>query len=132
MNNITIAGQLGKDSELKQVGQEQVLSFSVADSQGREKPTIWWNCQLWGKRATSLQQYLTKGQAVTVSGSVSQRTYTDKNGQERVSQDVRVQDVALQGGKRDESPRAPQPAPRQQAKPQGSGFDDFPDSDVPF
>lgn len=132
MNNITIAGQLGKDSELKQVGQDQVLSFSVADSQGREKPTIWWNCQLWGKRATSLQQYLTKGQAVTVSGSVSQRTYTDKNGQERVSQDVRVQDVALQGGKRDESPRAPQPAPRQQAKPQGSGFDDFPDSDVPF
>ena len=132
MNNITIAGQLGKDSELKQVGQDQVLSFSVADSQGREKPTIWWNCQLWGKRATSLQQYLNKGQAVTVSGSVIQRTYTDKNGQERVSQDVRVQDVALQGGKRDESPRAPQPAPRQQAKPQGSGFDDFPDSDVPF
>ena len=132
MNNITIAGQLGKDSELKQVGQDQVLSFSVADSQGREKPTIWWNCQLWGKRATSLQQYLTKGQAVTVSGGVSQRIYTDKNGQERVSQDVRVQDVALQGGKRDESPRAPQPAPRQQAKPQGSGFDDFPDSDVPF
>ena len=132
MNNITIAGQLGKDSELKQVGQDQVLSFSVADSQGREKPTIWWNCQLWGKRATSLQQYLTKGQAVTVSGSVSQRTYTDKNGQERVSQDVRVNDVALQGGKREESPRAPQPAPRQQAKPQGSGFNDFPDSDVPF
>ena len=123
MNNITIAGQLGKDSELKQVGQDQVLSFSVADSQGREKPTIWWNCQLWGKRATSLQQYLTKGQAVTVSGSVSQRTYTDKNGQERVSQDVRVQDVALQGGKRDESPRAPQPAPRQQAKQAVDGAD---------
>lgn len=132
MNNITIAGQLGKDSELKQVGQEQVLSFSVADSQGREKPTIWWNCQLWGKRATSLQQYLTKGQAVTVSGSVSQRTYTDKNGQEKVSQDVRVNDVALQGGKREEAPRAPQPATRQAPKAQNSGFDDFPDSDVPF
>jgi single-strand DNA-binding protein len=133
MNNITIAGQLGKDSELKQVGQDQVLSFAVADSQGREKPTIWWNCQLWGKRATSLQQYLMKGQAVTVSGSVSQRTYTDKNGQERVSQDVRVNDVALQGGKREEAPRAPQ---RQQTKPsspqQAGGFDDFPDADIPF
>ena len=130
MNTIIVAGILGKDSEIKQVGQEQVLTFSVCDSQGKEKKAIWWNCQLWGKRATSLQQYLTKGQAVTVSGSVSQRTYTDKNGQERVSQDVRVNDVALQGGKRDEAPRAPQ---RQQAqKPQGSGFDDFPDSDVPF
>ena len=131
MNNITIAGQLGKDSELKQVGQDQVLSFSVADSQGREKPTIWWNCQLWGKRATSLQQYLTKGQAVTVSGSVSQRTYTDKNGQEKISQDVRVNDVALQGGKREEAPRAPQ-ARQAPPKAQNSGFDDFPDSDVPF
>jgi len=128
MNNITIAGQLGKDSELKQIGQDQVLSFSVADSQGRDKPTIWWRCQLWGKRATSLQQYLTKGQSVTVSGSVTQRTYTDKDGQEKVSQDVRVNDVALQGGKKDQSeaPRAPQPA-----KPQGSGFDDMSD-DVPF
>jgi single-strand DNA-binding protein len=131
MNNITVAGQLGKDSELKQVGQDQVLSFSVADSQGREKPTIWWNCQLWGKRATSLQQYLTKGQAVTVTGSVSQRTYTDKNGQEKVSQDVRVNDVALQGGKRDETPRQAAPQRQQAQQPQDSGFDDLPD-DLPF
>ena len=131
MNNITVAGQLGKDSELKQVGQDQVLNFSVADSQGREKPTIWWNCQLWGKRATSLQQYLTKGQAVTVTGSVSQRTYTDKNGQEKVSQDVRVNDVALQGGKRDETPRQAAPQRQQAKQPQGGGFDDLPD-DLPF
>jgi len=128
MNNITVAGQLGKDSELKTVGQDQVLSFSVADSQGREKPTIWWRCQLWGKRATSLQQYLVKGTAVTISGSVSQRTYTDKDGQEKTSQEIRVNDVALQGGKRQEG----QEAPKQTQKPQASGFDDFPDSDVPF
>ena len=131
MNSITVAGQLGKDSELKQIGQDQVLSFSVADSQGREKPTIWWNCQLWGKRATSLQQYLTKGQAVTVTGSVSQRTYTDKNGVEKVAQDVRVNDVALQGGKRDEAPRQAAPQRQQAQKPQGGGFDDMPD-DIPF
>lgn len=134
MNSITVAGQLGKDSELKQVGQDQVLSFSVADSQGREKPTIWWNCQLWGKRATSLQQYLTKGQAVTVTGTVSQRTYTDKHGQEKVSTDVRVNDVALQGGKREQQEQRPAPVHRQASTPRqtvDSGFDNFPD-DVPF
>ena len=130
MNSLTVAGQLGKDSELKQIGQDQVLSFSVADSQGREKPTIWWNCQLWGKRATSLQQYLTKGQSVTVTGSVSQRTYTDKNGVEKISTDVRVNDVALQGGKRDEAPRQAAPQRQQAQKPHG-GFDDMPD-DIPF
>jgi len=128
MNNITIAGQLGKDSELKTVGQDQVLSFSVADSQGREKPVIWWRCQLWGKRATSLQQYLTKGQAVTVSGSVSQRTYTDKDGQEKTSQEIRVNDIALQGGKREER----QEMPKQTSNPKSSGFEDSHDYDVPF
>lgn len=135
MNNIVIAGQLGKDSELKQVGQDNVLTFSVADSQGREKPAIWWNCQLWGKRAATLQQYLTKGQAVTVSGYVTQRAYTDKNGVEKVSQEVKVNDVALQG-KREQTqqataPRAAAPAQRP-AAPQGSGFDDFESDPIPF
>ena len=132
MNSITVCGQLGRDSELKTIPSgEQVLSFTVADSQGREKPTIWWRCQLWGKRATSLQQYLVKGQAVTVVGNVTMREYTDKDGTPKQSMDVRVQDVALQGGRREES--TPREAPRQ-SKPvakQGSGFDDM-DDDIPF
>lgn len=133
MNNITVAGQLGKDSELKTVGQDQVLSFSVADGQGKDKPTIWWRCQLWGKRATSLQQYLTKGQAVTVSGSVSQRTYTDKDGQEKTSQEIRVNDVALQGGKREEAQRQQQTHKERSTMDVGAkSFDDFPDFAVPF
>lgn len=123
MNNITVAGQLGKDSELKQVGQEQVLSFSVADSQGRDKPSIWWNCQLWGRRATSLQQYLVKGASVTITGQVTQREYTDKTGQKKMAQDVRINDVALQGGKRQEE--APQPKAKQAPQ-----FDDS--SEIPF
>lgn len=125
MNSITIAGQLGKDSELKTIESsgDSVLSFSVADSQGRDKPTIWWNCQLWGKRATSLQQYLVKGQSVTVSGNVSEREWTDKDGNKRKAMDVRVSDVALQGGKREQS--------SQPAKAAGGGFDDMV-KDVPF
>ena len=125
MNSITVAGILGKDGELKQVGQENVLAFSVCDSQGREKSAIWWNCQLWGRRATSLQQYLIKGASVTITGQVTQREYTDKTGQKKMAQDVRINDVALQGSKRQEE--APPQAPKQQAS---SGFDDA--SDIPF
>ena len=74
MNNITIAGSLGRDAELKHLSSgDSICNFSIADSQGRDKPTIWWNCSLFGKRADSLAQYLTKGQAVTVSGSVTER-----------------------------------------------------------
>ncbi len=139
MNNITIAGSLGKDAEIKYMANgDAVASFSVADSQGKDKPTIWWNCSLFGKRAESLSQYLVKGGAVTVSGSVTEREWTDKEGGKRKSMDVRVNDIALQGGKRDAEP-AQRPAPRQEpqrtapakATPAGSGFEDM-DDDIPF
>ncbi len=129
MNNLTIAGQLGRDSEIKEIGSDQVLSFSVADSQGREKPTIWWNCKLWGKRASSLQQYLVKGQAVTVSGNVTLREWTAQDGTPKQSLELRVADVALQGGKREQREEAP--PPRRTPQRQGSGFDDMDDS-IPF
>jgi len=131
MNNITIAGQLGKDAEVRFLPNgDPVANFSIADSQGKDKDSIWWNCQLFGKRAESLSQYLIKGQAVTITGSISQRKYTDKNGQERLSTDVRVNDVALQGGKREATQ---QPQQRQQAaKPNNSGGFENMDNDVPF
>ena len=89
---------------------------------------------MFGKRAEALGQYLTKGQAVTVSGTVSQREYTDKDGNKKTSTDVRVNDIALQGGKREqEEPRyqaAPEPK-RAAPKATAGGFADM-DSDVPF
>ncbi len=133
MNNLTVAGQLGRDAEVRFLPNgDPVANFSIADSQGKDKDAIWWNCQLFGKRAESLAQYLTKGQAVTITGSVSQRKYTDKNGVEKISTDVRVNDVALQGGKR-EATQSQQPQQRQQAsEPKNSrGFEDM-DDDVPF
>ena len=134
MNSLMVAGGLGKDAEIRYLPNgDPVASFSVADDQGKDKPAIFWNCQLFGKRAESLAPYLTKGQAVTVTGSVTQRSYTDKNGQERTSMDLRVNDLKLQGGKREEA--APQTSrkhdaarARQPATP--ADFDDG--SDIPF
>lgn len=103
MNNITIAGQLGRDCEIRYLPNgDPVAGFSVADSQGKDKQPIWWSCNLFGKRAESLSPYLTKGQSVTVSGTVSERDWTDKDGRQRKSMEIRVVDVALQGGKRSE------------------------------
>lgn len=106
MNNITIAGSLGRDAEVRYLPDgTAVTAFSVADSQGKEKPTIWWRCSLFGKRAESLAPYLVKGQAVTVSGSVTEREY-QKDGATIKTMEIRVADVALQGGKRDAQPTA--------------------------
>ena len=126
MNVICITGNLGKDAELKAMQDgTPVLKFSVADSQGRDKPAIWWSADLFGKRAETLAQYLKKGQQVTVTGTLSEREYEGKK-----YQTIRVNDVALQGGR----PAGEQPVQRQAAQqPQshGGGFDDMGD-DVPF
>ncbi len=130
MNTLIIAGPLGRDAEMRSMPNgDPVASFSVADSQGRDKPTIWWNCQLFGKRAESLAPYLVKGQQVTVSGSVTEREWTDKDGNKRKTMDVRVNDVALQGGRKDSEQSRPQ---RRSAPEKASaGFDDM-DNDLPF
>lgn len=148
MNSICIAGNLGKDAEVRFLPNgDAVASFSVADSQGKDKPSIWWNCSLFGKRGESLAQYLVKGQQVTVSGTISEREWTDKDGNKRKSMDIRVADVALQGGKRDSSgtegyqggtgqrdASAPAPKGYQGTRPapkQAPNFSDM-DDDIPF
>lgn len=127
MNVICITGNLGKDAELKAMQDgTPVLKFSVADSQGRDKPAIWWSADLFGKRAESLAPYLLKGQQVTVTGTLSEREYEGKK-----FQTIRVNDLALQGARPD-GPR--QQAPRQQAPQraaQQGGFEDM-DDDIPF
>ena len=134
MNSITIAGQLGRDAELRYLPNgDPVASFSVADSEGQNKPTIWWRCSLFGKRGESLAKYLTKGQAVTVVGKITEREY-EKDGATMKAMDVRVQDVALQGGRRESAPaqsRAPRGTSDGRRADVGSGFDDM-DDDVPF
>lgn len=137
MNSITVAGNLGRDAEVRflQNG-DPVAGFSVADSQGKDKPTIWWSCSIFGKRAEALAPYLTKGQQVTVVGSVSERKWTDKDGNERASMEIRVSEIALQGGRQQQEAapqqRAAKPQPQRTAKPPTkSDFGDMED-DIPF
>ena len=127
MNSITLAGGLGRDAEVKYLNNgDPICNFSVADSQGRDKPTIWWNCTLYGKRAESLSQYLTKGQAVTVVGTVTEREWQDKEGNKRKSMDVRVSEIALQGGRKEAEPQEER---RQAPAPAQTNIDD---DDLPF
>lgn len=124
MNVLTVAGNISKDADVRytQSG-DAVCNFSIADNQGKDREAVFWNCGLYGKRAESLSKYLTKGQAVTITGNVTTNKYTDKNGIERIGYNIRVNDLALQGGRKEESA---QPKQERQAK----EFDD--DSSIPF
>lgn len=97
MKAITIAGNIGKDAEVRSTQSgDKVTGWTVAveDRTGKEKSTIWFDCTLWGKRGESLAQYLTKGSKVCVSGELSKREHDGKT-----YLTIRAEQVTLMGGK---------------------------------
>lgn len=109
MNVCTFVGRLGRDPELKEVGSNKVLSFSVASDTGYgdNKSTIWLDCSVWGRRGESLSQFLTKGTQVTVAGSLSERKYQAKDGQEKTALQMNVNEISMTGGGEQQKPAAP-------------------------
>lgn len=152
MNSITFDGRVVADAEQRYTPSgEPVLSFRVASDIGfgDKKTTNWFSCQIWGKRGEALAQYLTKGQRVAVYGQLTLREWQDKEGIKRLSPDVRVNEISLQGGKREDGGQgsgysqeaAPpqrrqheQPAAQQQRRqePKPAPRMDDMDDDIPF
>lgn len=97
MKSITIAGNIGKDAEVRRTTNgDEVASFSVAveERAGGEKRTLWFDVSLWGVRGSRLAPYLTKGGKVAVSGELTTREH---NGKTYLA--VRADQVTLLGGK---------------------------------
>ena len=97
-----VCGSIGQDAEVKDVGEGTVTEFSVATTRKvrQEKVTTWVRCALWGKRGEALRPYLTKGTSVTCTGELSVREFESK-GEKRFSVECKVDNVALQGGKKE-------------------------------
>lgn len=156
MNNATFAGNIGQDCRVNSVngnqGQITVVNFSIAvdkkkKDQNGNKETLWVDCAVWGKQAEALQQYLVKGQKVSVSGSVDVDTFTKNDGQIIPKLNLMVRDLTLQGSaSQTQSGNYQQPQQAQanpQRQPQGQsqgqppqqpqGGQDFSfDNDIPF
>lgn len=81
MKNITIAGNVTKDGELRrtQTG-NTVLGFSIAVNgyANGEKTTDYFDVSLWGKRGEQAEQFAKKGAKMCVTGEFSKREYNDK------------------------------------------------------
>jgi single-strand DNA-binding protein len=124
MMNITIAGNIGRDAELRRTQDgTQVAGFSVAveSRAGREKSTQWFDVSLWGTRADALAQYLTKGSRVCVSGSLGTREH---NGKTYLT--VRANEITLMGGGNRDGGA---PAGGQSSEPSRQELDE---SEIPF
>ena len=156
MNAWQFTGNIGKDAESRFLPNgDPVVSFSVGvkSGYGEKATTTWARCAMFGKRAESVSQYLTKGQLVGISGEVTLREWNDKEGQKRNSLEVRVNDLTLLGKKDGQEKYSTEirademkmlggkPEGQQQAAPQKqaprqatqqAAQDDWGDSDVPF
>jgi single-strand DNA-binding protein len=132
MNVWNFTGNVGKADMRYLPSGESILAFSVAVSSGfgDKKQTTWANCSLFGKRAESLQQYVQKGQTVGVSGEVTMRPWTDKNGNERHTLEVRVNDLTLLGSRPSETSASA--VPQSESNGQSSDMPDDYDDSIPF
>jgi len=125
MQKLTIAGNVGKDAELRRTQSgDAVLGFSLAvdngkDKNGNKRDATWFDCSIWGKRAEALQSHITKGSKLVLIGRPTAREHNGK-----VYMGISVDDLTFMGGGQERS--AP---PQQQGNPPASG--DF-DSEIPF
>lgn len=83
MQTVIIAGNVGNVKEVREVGGDKVLNFSIAvdngkDKNGERRESTWWDCSLWGKRAEFLAPYIQKGSRLTVQGRPSARAHEGK------------------------------------------------------
>ena len=81
MKNITIAGNVTKDAEVRQTQNgSSVTSFSIAVNywDGKEKQTMFFDISMWGKRGENVVRFAKKGAKMTVTGDFSAREYNGK------------------------------------------------------
>jgi len=157
LNKAQIIGRLGQDPEIRYMPSgEAVCNFSVATSEkwkdkasGEVKEeTTWHRVTAFARQAEIVGEYLKRGSLVFIEGKMTQRKYQDKDGAEKVSHEIRMQDMKMlsnrEGGEQGQSPaqqqqqgmRQPRPTSsgQQTARPPAtapSGFDDM-DDDIPF
>jgi single-strand DNA-binding protein len=97
-NVVVILGNLSRDPELKEVNGDAILKLGIADNVGwgDRQTTNWFNVDYWGrKRAESLLNILTKGAMVQVSGELTVRSWTNEQGIEKFSNDIRADKITL-------------------------------------
>ena len=164
VNKVIIVGNLGRDPETRSFPNgDQVANVTIATTDrykdktsGEMKEiTEWHRVSFFGRLAEIAGQYLRKGSQVYVEGSLRTRKWTDKDGIEKYSTEIRADSMQMLGSRQGmsgasaasddngsyEAParapaaRAPSAAPRQTpaASPAkaASGFDDM-DDDIPF
>ena len=159
VNKVILVGRLGKDPETRYMTNgEAVTNATLATSENwkdksgeKQEKTEWHNLVFYRRLAEVAGEYLKKGAQIYVEGKLQTRKWQTKEGQERYTTEIIVDQMQMLGGKSSGggnfevmdkpaptssnssssgsssgAPSSSKPAPAK-----GGGFDDF-DDDIPF
>lgn len=99
---ITICGNLTADPEVRQAGQQQVTGFTVASTprtfdrqanEWKDGDALFLRCNVWRQMGDNVAASLQKGQRVIVQGHLKQRSWQDKEGNQRTSIELEVVEI---------------------------------------
>jgi len=151
INKVILIGNLGRDPEVRYMPSgDAVANISIAttetwkDKNGeKQEKTEWHRVAMFGKTAEIAGEYLKKGSQVYIEGRLETRKWTDKEGQERTTTEIRADRMQMLGSRSGGSERMAPPeddAPRAAAAPakksgggasKSSSLEDLED-DIPF
>ena len=133
LNRIVLIGRITKEIE-KQVTPSgvSVLNTTIAVDrdyrQGNEKVTDFIDLVLWRHNADYIEKYAGKGAQIAVEGKMQSRKWQDKEGNNRTSWEVQVDNVQIVNSKKDGAA----PAGQSYQTSQFTEADDLDEGTLPF
>lgn len=110
MNTFIVSGHIGNVETQTTKNGNQMLKFSLGENRYRKdangngvNETVWIKCTVFSPTAYQVNS-LVKGKHVTVVGDLDLSTYTNKDGQKVVRQEVVVQQLHFAGPGKEEKP----------------------------
>ena len=133
MNTINITGRLTANPELKTTQSGiSVCVYNLAVKRPKVKDTTdFLPVVSWRQGAEYLAKYGHKGDMVAVSGSLTARSWEDKEGNKRISYEIVTDTVELVGGTKSEQNATANITPMP-TQPQQQEFVVIADEDLPF
>ncbi len=154
VNKAILIGRLGKDPETRYMTNgEAVTNVSLATSENykdksgeKQERTEWHNLVLYRRLAEIAGEYLKKGSMIYVEGRIQTRKWQDKEGKDRYTTEIVVNEMKMLGSKPGSSSfevvddhstssapaaRSATPARAASAPAAKGNFDNF-DDDIPF
>lgn len=113
LNKVALMGRLTKDPEMRYTqAQTAVTSFSLAverDAKSRDgdREVDYINCVAWRGSAEFVEKYFHKGSMAVVAGRLQIRNWQDKDGNNRQSAEVVVDNIYFGDSKRSDDSNTP-------------------------